>query len=302
MTVENNRNTPRLVKTIAVVLAATAILVVLVNFSVMETENPPAPLAPAAPPAPAPPPADLGLNWVPVPGGTFQMGSNSGITDEKPVHAVTVSSFELAKAETTGADYEACVKAGACAPAGGGAYCNAGQPERRLHPINCVTFPQAQAFCAWVGGRLPTEAEWERAARGDDGRLYPWGPEPATCERAVIDEGGPGCGEHGTKPVCSRPKGDAPGGLCDMAGNVWEWTADRYLKTYYAVSPAVDPKGPEEGEETKGRALRSGSWTNTPEWVRAVDRDRNDEREPLNNLGFRCARDVRPPAPAGAAP
>jgi iron(II)-dependent oxidoreductase len=142
------------------------------------------------------------------------MGSDDGNGDEKPVHRVTVPTFEMTKTQVTVDQYKACVDAGACtAPDSGGA-CNWGQSDRGKHPINCVDWQQAQAYAQWAGGRLPTEAEWEYAARsGGRDWKYPWGDEEATCQRAVMDDRGWGCGRDTTWPVCSKPSGNTTQGL-----------------------------------------------------------------------------------------
>ncbi|MEK7743950.1 MAG: SUMF1/EgtB/PvdO family nonheme iron enzyme, partial [Elusimicrobiota bacterium] len=159
-----------------------------------------------------------GIEWVAVRGGSFMMGSASGSADEKPVHRVTLRSFELAKTEVTVAQYKACVDAGACAAPGKGLLCNWGVSGREKDPLNCVDWNQAKAFSEWVGGRLPSEAEWEYAARSGGRDIeYPWGDEEATCSRAVIYDGGAGCGRVSTWPVCSKPEGNTRQGLCDMA-------------------------------------------------------------------------------------
>ncbi|MFO8073312.1 MAG: formylglycine-generating enzyme family protein [Polyangia bacterium] len=164
---------------------------------------------------------------LPVPGGGFTMGlDDRGIPDERPAHRVEVGPFLLDATEVTNAEYDRCVDAGVCRP-----------PEKPdterwsfaplerfrtpRRPVSCISRADAETYCRWAGKRLPREAEWERAARGDDGRLYPWGDEPPTPELAVYRS-------DVTQPVGSRPDGAGPYGHLDMAGNVWEWLADRY--------------------------------------------------------------------------
>jgi len=165
-----------------------------------------------------------------IPAGSFWMGCNSAVdndcdSDESPYHEVTLSGYYIDKTEVTVDDYADCVTAGACtAPSTASSYCNWEVSGKGNHPVNCVNWSQAGEYCTWAGKRLPTEAEWEKAARGTDGRKYPWGNEDATCEYAVMDDGVNGCGTDSTWNVCSKsPAGDSPYGLCDMSGNVWEW-------------------------------------------------------------------------------
>lgn len=167
-----------------------------------------------------------------IPGGPFFAGCNEAIDDacfpdEKPGGMREVDAFAIDRTEVTVAAYRACVEAGACSAPDEGEDCNDLRAGRDRHPVNCVDQEQAAAYCAWRGGRLPSEWEWERAARGADGRLHPWGDEPVDCERAVIDAGaGQACGEaEGTLEVGSRPAGASPEGALDLIGNVWEWTS-----------------------------------------------------------------------------
>lgn len=213
--------------------------------------------------------------------GTFMMGCNDAVdtlcrTDEVPFHAVTLSPFEIEETEVTQARYAACVDDGACTPPTG-VYDPSTTPDL---PVAFVDWTQADAYCHWAGRRLPTEAEWEAAARGSDGRLYPWGDEPPDCTRANIA----GCSEA-IQPVGSHREGASPFGALDMAGNVMEWVADFYAADYYATTPLVDPTGPATGMyHTK----RGGSFMGDPQTVRASYRV---EGFPvgLSNLGFRCA-------------
>ncbi len=234
---------------------------------------------------------DTNIEWVRIAGGTFEMGSND-FDWAQPVHSVTVPTFEMTRTEVTVEQYKACVDAGSCsAPDDGWESCNWGYSDRGSHPINCVDWDQAQDFANWVGGRLPSEAEWEYAARsGGRDWKYPWGDEAATCERAVMYDGGDGCGRDSTWPVCSKPSGNTTHGLCDMAGNVWEWVQDWYHDSYDGA-----PTDGSAWETPTGshRVDRGGSWYNFAGGVRAAHRfgrlpgDRNDY------VGFRLARSVR---------
>jgi len=229
--------------------------------------------------------------------GSFMMGCNEAVDsdcsgDEKPSHEVTLNGYWIDRHEVTVEEYARCLDAGACVgehhkTKSDDGSCNHGHGNRVDHPMNCVDWHGADAYCRWAGKRLPTEAEWERAARGTDGRKYPWGNEGANCEYAVMDDGGYGCGRDSTWPVCSKEKGNSPDGLCDMAGNVWEWVSDWYGDGYYAISPSKDPQGP---ETAAARVLRGGSWFFYSGLVRASDRGRGVPGGRYDDVGFRCVR------------
>jgi len=212
-------------------------------------------------------------HWVSIPGGSYEMGSAEGPASTQPVHSVTIAAFELMKTEVTVGQYRKCVDAGACTtPEGvflGGyqaaretedqasPYCNWEHPEREDQPVNCVDWDQAQAFAKWAGGRLPTESEWEYAARsGGNTQPYPWGDEAPSCSRAVFDDGAFGCGEFQTWPVCSKPAGNSAQGVCDLAGNVKEWTQDDFHDSYVGA--------PADGSAWEGEPVlkvrRGGGW------------------------------------------
>ncbi|HQC45546.1 MAG TPA: formylglycine-generating enzyme family protein [Myxococcota bacterium] len=252
-------------------------------------------------------------NWILISGGTFQMGSNEGSLDEEPVHSVTVPTFEISKTQVTVEQYKKCVKAGACTAPDTGGKCNWGKSGRKKHPVNCVDWHQAQAFAKWAGARLPTEAEWEYAARnGGRDWEYPWGNEEADCVRAVMVEGEPtcgcqedgdgedgggeehsegneGCGREMTWPVCSKPKGNTAQGLCDMAGNVWEWVQDWYHSNYEGA-PADGSAW--ESPPASTRVNRGGSWNNYTWNVRSTVRNELSPDVRYNVVGFRLARSV----------
>ena len=228
--------------------------------------------------------------WIALPGGTYQMGSNDGDGDEKPVHSVTLSGFKMARTETTVAQYGACVTAGGCTVAETGGMCNRDVTGKENDPINCVDWNQSKAYCEWAGARLCTEAEWEYAARsGGKSQVYPWGSEDATCQYAVMNDsgaGGYGCGTGGTMPVCSKAAGNSEQGICDLAGNVWEWVADWYDD--YPSDPQTDPTGPASGSS---RVLRGGSWYSVSAvFLRASSRGSVDPDDDNDNLGLRCCR------------
>ncbi len=242
-----------------------------------------------------------GIEWVLIPGGSFMMGSQRGESNEQPVHRVTVRSFYMAKTEVTNKQYRACVEAGTCAPAhasdgscyvpDGGRWKLGTLPasfQGDDQPVVCVDWEQAKAFSAWIGGRLPSEAEWEYAARsGGKDQAYPWGNERATCARAVMDDGGAGCGRNSTWPACSKPAGKTAQGLCDMAGNVWEWTQDWHHGSYNAA-----PSDGSAWESPAGsyRVLRGGSWYFDAGYARSALRGYGGPGYRGDDYGFRPSR------------
>ncbi len=231
----------------------------------------------------APPVAGM----VQVPGGAFVRGSDQK-RDEQPQQSVVLEAFWIDIYEVTVSQYAQCVSERQCTAPATGRYFNWGVEGRQEHPINGVDWFQAAQYCAWANKRLPTEAEWEKAARGTDGRLYPWGNAPASCEYAVMEDGGDGCGLDGTWPVGSKPKGVSPYGVHDMAGNVYEWTADWYGSGHYTQAQAHNPQGPAYGTE---RAVRGGSWSwSVMSSVRAADRHFEVPTDADYHRGFRCAR------------
>ena len=227
---------------------------------------------------------------VKIPAGEFWMGSDDVESDEQPRRQVNLDAYWIDKVEVTVEGYGQCVREGKCsAPKStkeDGAY-NWEASGRGKHPINGVDWAQAVAYCEWAGKRLPSEAQWEKAARGTDGRTYPWGEEEASCERAVMDEGGNGCGTGGTMEVGSKKGGASPYGVEDMAGNVWEWVQDWYDTDYYASAPSKNPVNLESGFE---RILRGGSWGNDPSTPRAANRGYDAPSSADSFTGFRCAR------------
>lgn len=232
---------------------------------------------------------------VEVPGGTFEMGSDYS-SNQQPIRQVQVDAFWMDETEVTVDAYAACVNDGTCSEPSTSTYCNWMVAGREDHPVNCVTWFQAEEFCGWAGGgtkRLPTEAEWEKAARGTDAREYPWGDSPApSCTHVVMSDGGSGCGMGSTWPVGSKPLGDAPYGAHDMAGNVYEWVADWYASSYDAAE-TDNPTGPVMGT---ARVLRGGSWSNSSTiFFRAAYRFDFDPAYGNGDVGIRCARTL--PAP-----
>jgi len=240
------------------------------------TSRPTEMLTPVGPPAEAnigdtwTRPAD-GMVMVYVPAGEFLMGSSDADDQaqdtEKPQHTVYLDAFWIDRTEVTNAQYRKCVEAGACREPGCWNDERYSAPDQ---PVVCVSWDGAQDYAAWTGGRLPTEAEWEKAARGTDGRIYPWGNEfdgsrLNYCDRNCEQDGKDTSADDGyavTAPVGSYPTGASPYGALDMAGNVWEWVADWYDGRYYARSPARNPQGPDSGDGRVGRggAFYEGIW------------------------------------------
>jgi formylglycine-generating enzyme required for sulfatase activity len=204
---------------------------------------------------------------------------------------VTLGAYFIDATEVTVDAYLACVERGPCrAP---GPRCPGPGADRPTHPVACVDWNQAQSYCSWVGKRLPTEAEWEKAARGGDQRPYPWGHAPPTCVRVAFNDRGEdpgavrGCGRGASWPVGSFAAGASPYGALDMAGNVWEWVADHWSPDYYAESPRTDPSGPESGDM---RVRRGGSWRSLGVFLPSAVRGRMDPAERNEIVGFRCAK------------
>ncbi|NUN16322.1 MAG: SUMF1/EgtB/PvdO family nonheme iron enzyme [Myxococcales bacterium] len=253
-----------------------------------------------------------------IPGGTFYMGCNEAKDvvchpNEKPQHPVTLSGYCIDQTEVTVAAYQKCVDEGSCeAPVEVDSLCNYGKSGKDNHPQNCVNWCQAAQYCAWANKRLPTEAEWEMAARGScektgfsvgincakSMRLYPWGDEPATCDYAVHGVGAVGCGAGGTWAVGSKsPLGDSPYGVQDMAGNVSEWVQDCYVD--YSPDAVTNPIHDSCGEPAalncagSPRAVRTSSFI-SDEITELRVSVRTDDT-PANgyvNEGFRCAKSV----------
>ncbi len=217
-----------------------------------------------------------GATYVFVPAGEFSMGSTSGKDDERPVHPVTLDGFWIMQTEVTNGEYRLCVEADACAEPRSEHW---NDPAFATYPVVGVSWDDANRYATWAGGRLPTEAEWEKAARGTNGGAYPWGD--ATPDASLLNFAKP---NGGPQPVGSYPAGASPYGVLDMAGNVEEWVADRYQRDYYSLSPAENPLGPETGQM---RGLRGGSFKVDRNAVRATYRSGYPPDAHPKSAGFR---------------
>jgi formylglycine-generating enzyme required for sulfatase activity len=266
----------------ATLLPRTLFLCGLLSLAAWGARAQPAPAPPA--PAPATPPALKnavdGAEMVLVPAGSFMMGSERGHGDEQPPHRVSLSSFAIYKYEVTNEQYEAFCKATGHPRARFAGTAKFNKPNQ---PVVGVTWEDAVAYARWAGARLPTEAEWEYAARGTDNRLYPWGNQRPNKQRAHFDQNP---NTDAAAPVGTYPQGASPFGCLDMAGNAWEWVADYYAYDYYRQSPEQDPRGPEQGVR---RVLRGGCW-GFPSEVRATYRFYEKPDFAANYAGFRCVR------------
>ena len=236
--------------------------------------------------------------------GCYQRGVSGprATLNRRPRHTVCLSAFSINKYEVTLGQYMKCVRARGCTPPAAyrdeydRKHCNFKYPGRtKKHPVNCVTWLQAAAFCKWAGRRLPTEAEWEYAALGKGTAKYPWGNQKTDfCRYAVVRDSATrklGCGRTHTWPVGSRPAGASPFGVMDMVGNIREWTQDCYSsKAYARCTPRCkDPVFP-CNPNLRNRTLRGASWVShqahaDPRWRRG-----GSQRIWSSSIGFRCAK------------
>ncbi|HID61327.1 MAG TPA: formylglycine-generating enzyme family protein [Anaerolineae bacterium] len=260
-------------------------------MKVVPTPTPvPAPPTPTPRPTPTPAPEETAGPTVPtvedimveIPAGPFTMGSDTGEPDEAPAHEVDLPSFEIDQFEVTNANFAQFVEATG--------YQTDAEKEGRSkswrdaaegkdnHPVVYVSWNDAVAYCEWLGKRLPTEAEWEKAARGTDGRMYPWGDEWDPSKANVKETG-----LRGTAVVGSFGAGASPYGVEDMAGNVWEWTADWY-EPYPGSTYHTEYYG------QKFKVVRGGGWFEMADAVRTTNRDLTSINATNDDIGFRCAR------------
>lgn len=239
---------------------------------------------------------ELDIEWVSYSGGSMEMGSDHGAPEIRPAHQVIVQPFMMMTGEVSAAQYWACVKAGACSPTPEREGCILlGQHSREA--VNCVTWKQAKSFADWIGARLPSEIEWEFAARGKELRRYPWGDEEASCERLnYLDPvSGEGCGSGEPARPCDHPSGLTPEGLCDMGGNLWEWVQDDWHRSYHGApdrgvwcdqahlgEKACSPQ--KRGEKT----YRGGSWYHKKEAALSTSRAGAPADTVSVGVGFRC--------------
>jgi sulfatase modifying factor 1 len=262
------------------------------------------------------PPIPAGRDMIRVAAGSFEMGSDGGDRHERPPHRVTLSAFEIDRFETTNRAFQWFVQSTGWQTLAeregesiiyrdGGYHTRVGaawmRPEghgsdlrgRLDHPVVQVSWDDADAYCRWAGKRLPSEAQWERAARGTDGRTYPWGEAPAHGAIPRANAGAESCcresahdGYLTTAPVGSFPGGLSPVGAHDMSGNAWEWTQDGFLPSFYSEERTIDPVAPDAEE----RVLRGGSWISFPHMLRTTYRGHHTPETRHNYSGFRCAR------------
>ena len=227
-----------------------------------------------------------GAPMVLVPAGEFIMGSEKGDEDEAPAHRVSLNAFYIDKFEVTNGRFAKYVEAIQSEPPWG--FADKETPVIHAErPVRWVNWMDAMGYCLWSGKRLPTEAEWEKAARGTDERTYPWGNDPPTPVHAVY-----GLKEGGAETVSiigNHHMGQSPYGVQDLAGNLYEWVMDWYADNFYTNSPAINPRGPGEGT---AKVQRGGSYINTPYRLRSSFRTKGDPTEQDPNVGFRCAQDV----------
>lgn len=246
--------------------------------------------------------AKLGIEWISIPGGSFTMGSDeapnpAAVYQDGPAHRVTLKTFQMAKTLVTNKQYQACVDADVCLPAHYlDGTCSYGRISRDFpkgfdgpeQPVICLDWDQARVFAEWIGARLPTESEWEYAARSAGKNwAYPWGSQEATCSRAVVSEDvfKFGCGRSATWPVCSKPKGNTKQGLCDMAGNIGQWVQD--VPTSYRPDPS-DGSPPPDTLHSPFHVYRGGACDMPGRFARSTHRFASGLND--NSMGFRPAR------------
>jgi formylglycine-generating enzyme required for sulfatase activity len=222
-----------------------------------------------------------------VPAGSFRMGSppDLGVPDEHPQHSVNLDTFWIDQTEVSNAMYAQCEKAGACSPPSSPASATRpnyyDNPQYSAFPVVFISWEAAGSYCTWAGARLPTEAEWEKAARGAQGNTYPWGNALPDINRLNYQRN---IGD--TTEVGHYPSGASPYGAFDMLGNVWEWVSDWYGATYYSDSLENNPSGPPDGIH---KIVKGASWNTTESLTRAATRGEAEPKFTGSEIGFRCA-------------
>lgn len=232
-------------------------------------------------------------DMVEIPYGLFWMGCEANSTvpceaDEQPIHQVTLKKYWIDRKEVTNAQYRQCVDAKKCNPPKDTGYYF--DPAKADFPVIYVDWYDARAYCLWLGKRLPTEAEWEKAARGayPDKRIFPWGNDKPTCDKANFSPSIGAC-VGDIIAVGSLQGGASPYGVLDMAGNVREWVCDFYDAEYYKESPEENPTGPTVGDSQGSHVIRGGSWAEGTDNQALYDRAKGAYTDYFNDLGFRCA-------------
>lgn len=230
-----------------------------------------------------------GMQIIFVAAGEFIMGSDNDYENESPAHNVYLDDYWIDKTEVTNAMYYTCMQFGPCKdPLSDGFTAPSDHyknPQTATRPITYITWFDAQTYCEWAGRRLPTEAEWEKAARGAYGKIYPWGDKAPTSELSNFDQN-----NFNLMPVGSFPSGTSPYNAMDMAGNAWELVMDWYDETYYQRSPSLNPTGPNEGTR---RVMRGGAYFQPADEIRSAFRNHvSPDYNRSGDLGFRCASDA----------
>ncbi len=223
-----------------------------------------------------------GMVWVPK--GSFMMGNNTGLAREKPMRRVQLRGYYIDRYEVTVEAYQRCVAAKVCRPASQKRGCNVRYSSRKKHPINCVNWFEARTYCRWAGKRLPTEAEWEKAARGSTPRTYPWGYSSPSCKRARYNR----CRPLQTHTVGSLSGGKSPYGLFDMSGNVWEWVRDKFSANFYRQGENNNPVNLQTGGLYY--VIRGGSYKSSSDRIHTTFRSDSWGRQRVPSVGFRCAK------------
>lgn len=227
-----------------------------------------------------------------IPEGEFIMGEEgTGAIDNYPEHIVFLDEYWIDQTEVTNGQYYTCVKAGECTPPGSDPendeFSHYAETKYQDHPVDFISWHQAFDYCQWAGRRLPTEAEWEKAARGTKGQKYPWGESPPN--RVLVNYRGPAGQKNplqGTNKVGSYPAGASPYGILDMAGNVEEWVADWHDQFFYKISPLNNPQGPASGTQ---KVYRGGYWSTSEAVIYSSYRSASDPNIRYYWNGFRCA-------------